>query len=208
MMFFYLLKHRSKPKIFSFKWFKAWAKRIFHIRNLLRIIVKNSRLTNKGAEIGYLSVVGTTDIHGNLSKLKIGKECFIGSNVHIALHDNVTLGNNVVINDGCKLLTGSHDINCPNWSHVKAPITIEDYAWIATSAILLPGVTIGRGAVVAAGAVVSKSIPPYHVAAGNPARLVKERELKQLSHVTVHWLAPIEAWTGIPQRHFESNKAL
>lgn len=198
-MFFYLFKHRVKPKIFSFLWLKTWAKRIVNFKGLCKLMLNTFLLRRKGAEIGPISVVGKAEFNGKLSNLKIGNECFIGRDVRLELHENITLGNNVVVNDGCLLLTGSHDINCPNWSHVKAPIVIEDYAWIAMNSILLPGVTIGRGAVVGAGAVVTKSVPPYKVVAGNPARIVKERQLKNLKHVTVHWLAPIEAWLGIPR---------
>ncbi len=58
------------------------------------------------------------------------------------------------------------------------PITIEDCSWIATGAIILPGVTVGEGAVVAAGAVVTHDVPPWTVVAGNPAKEVKKRVLK------------------------------
>ena len=57
-----------------------------------------------------------------------------------------------------------------------APITIEDDAWLATRAVVLKGVTVGRGAVVAAGAVVTKDVPPYTVAAGVPARVIRHIE--------------------------------
>ena len=60
------------------------------------------------------------------------------------------------------------------------PIVIEDYVWIATGAMILPGVTVGEGAVVAAGSVVTKDVPPWTVVAGNPAREVKKRVLKSI----------------------------
>ena len=55
------------------------------------------------------------------------------------------------------------------------PVIIEDDVWIGARVIILPGVTIGTGSVIGAGAVISKSIPPYSVAVGNPARIVKNR---------------------------------
>jgi maltose O-acetyltransferase len=61
----------------------------------------------------------------------------------------------------------------PETFETDEPVMIEDHAWIGARAIILPGVTIGRGSTVGAGAVVSKSIPPYSVAVGNPARVVK-----------------------------------
>jgi acetyltransferase-like isoleucine patch superfamily enzyme/GT2 family glycosyltransferase len=195
----YLLKHRIKQKPFTFPWCKIWAKRVINFKGLCQILWRNFCLSRKGVKIGYLSVIGNTHLQGNLANLVVGNECFIGSNVHLALHDKIIFGNNVVVNDGCQFLTASHDINCPDWNHVKAPIVIEDYVWIATNSMILPGVTIGKGSVVGAGSVVTKCIPPYQVVAGNPARIVKERSLKELSHVTVHWLAPFEAWLGIPK---------
>ena len=62
-----------------------------------------------------------------------------------------------------------------------APVIIEDDVWIGARAIILPGVIIGKGSVIGAGAVVAKSIPPYSVAVGNPARVVKTRTDKENS---------------------------
>ena len=69
--------------------------------------------------MGYLSVIGDVDLNGNPENLIIGNECYIGSHVHLALHDKIILGNNVVINDGCTLLTASHNVNCPDWTILK-----------------------------------------------------------------------------------------
>lgn len=193
----YLLRHRTRERIFSYQWCKIWGKRIVNLQGLIRILYRIFRLSSKGAKIGCLSTVGKLELNGKAANLIMGKECVIGNRVHLALHDKIKLGNNVVISDGCVLLTASHDVNSHDWQQVKAPIIIEDYAWIATNSIILPGVTIGRAAVVGAGAVVTRNIPAYQVVAGNPARIVKERTLKQLSHSTVRFLAPIEAWVGL-----------
>jgi acetyltransferase-like isoleucine patch superfamily enzyme/O-antigen/teichoic acid export membrane protein len=197
--FKYLVTHRIKPKVFTYQWYKSWAKRIVNFKALCHILISNSRLSNNGATIGFLSVISDAELNGKLENLIIGSECYIGNKVHLALHAKIILGNNVVINDGCTLLTGSHDVNCPNWKQLISPIIIEDYAWIATNSIILPGVTIGKGAVVGAGSVVTKSIPAYQIFAGNPAKFIKDRELKQFSHVPVRRLAPFEAWLGLPE---------
>jgi acetyltransferase-like isoleucine patch superfamily enzyme len=76
-----------------------------------------------------------------------------------------------------KLITGSHEISSGHFDLITRPITVEDNVWIATGAMILPGVTIGEGAVVAAGAVVTKDVEPWTVVGGNPARFIKKREL-------------------------------
>jgi acetyltransferase-like isoleucine patch superfamily enzyme/O-antigen/teichoic acid export membrane protein len=201
---YYLFIHRVKPKALTYQWTKSWAKRIINFKALCYILLRNYYLSNRGVKIGFLSVISNAVLNGKHTNLIIGNECYIGNSVHLALHEKIILGNNVVINDGCTLLTASHDVNCPNWEPVKAPIIIDDYAWIATNSIILPGVTIGKGAVVGAGSVVTRSIPAYQIFAGNPARFIKERKLKQLSHVTVHRLASFEAWLGIPENQNNS----
>ena len=66
------------------------------------------------------------------------------------------------INDGAVLLTATHSLTDPAWSLTIDPIEIGAYAWIAMNAIILPGVSIGQGAVVGAGAVVRRNVPPIH----------------------------------------------
>jgi maltose O-acetyltransferase len=74
-------------------------------------------------------------------------------------------------------LTLSHDYNVPGFSDLDAgPVTIEDHVWIGSRAMILPGVTVGRGAVVAAGSVVTKDVAPMTVVAGVPAKPVAERD--------------------------------
>lgn len=196
----YLLRNRVRETLFSRPWFKVWAKRVINLTGLVGILYRVSCLSLRGTEIGELSVIHAIELNGKASNLKMGRECVIGNRVHLALHARIELGNNVVINDGCILLTASHDVNDPEWKHVKAPIIIEDYAWIATNAIILPGVTIGCGAVVGAGAVITKNVPPYSIVAGNPARIVKERSIREFSYSAVRFLAPIEAWVGLHDR--------
>ena len=108
----------------------------------------------------------------------------------------VTIGNCVVINDDCKLLTGTHDTHSPGWELVAKPIVIEDYAWIAMGATLLPGVTIGRGAVVGAGAVVTKSVGPLEIVGGNPAGLIGQRGVSDFCYRPSESSALFEAWLG------------
>ncbi len=145
--------------------------------------------------MGARTIISPSVIEGRLAQLAIGDDCAIGR-VKIQLHAAVTIGDCVVINDGCELLTGTHDVNSAHWELIAKPITVEDYAWIATGAMLLPGVTVGRGAVVAAGAVVTKSVPPLEIVGGNPARPIGRRGVDQFDYRPSASVALFEAWLG------------
>ena len=189
----YLIANRKKYS--STKPFlKAWIKRMWHFPALLRLGFIRYSLSAKGAKIGLLSDCVETVFTGKLSHLRIGDSAFVGR-CKIVLHDCLEIGNSVVINDDVTILTASHLINDSQFRQISKPVIIGDYAWVCTGATILPGVRIGRGAVVAACAVVSKDVPPFAVVAGNPAVCVKYRE-KNLSYRPNLLRACYEAWVG------------
>jgi len=102
----------------------------------------------------------------------------IGNQAWIYALDKIVIGEKTCIGEQVKLLTGYHDISTWNFAFRTKPITIGSCVWIATGATVLPGVTIGDGAVVAAGAVVTKDVEPWTVVGGNPAKVIKRRELR------------------------------
>ncbi|WP_191969730.1 acyltransferase [Neorhizobium galegae] len=79
-----------------------------------------------------------------------------------------------------KLFAASHDYSHLDLPDTSAPITIERFVWVGGGAIILPGVTIGEGAIIGAGSVVSRDIEPYTVNAGNPARFLNRRDIRHL----------------------------
>lgn len=89
--------------------------------------------------------------------------------------EGITFGDNVNVGSHVSIYTRQHDVDSPDFVEVGAPVRVGDYAWIASHAVILPGVTIGEGAVVAAAAVVSRDVPPYTLVGGNPARVIRER---------------------------------
>lgn len=103
----------------------------------------------------------------------------IGPGVEIYNKARVYIGDAVTISQGAYICTASHDVRSPRMALVTKPIVINSQAWIAARAIVLPGVTIGEGAVVGAGAVVSRDVPPWSIAVGNPARVVSKREIRE-----------------------------
>lgn len=191
--FSYLWKNRSKYKFLSKEYFVAWAKRLLTLKGLISNNRRRKKLVKSGANIHTTAEIGKADIGGNKRNLTIGKFSFIGR-IEIALHDKVVINNYVCINDGAKLLSASHDVSDPLWSHKKKPIEIGDYAWIATNAIILPGVRIGKGAVVGAGAVVSKNVCDYAIVTGNPAKEINKQRTKELNYSPCEFLAANNAW--------------
>jgi acetyltransferase-like isoleucine patch superfamily enzyme len=109
--------------------------------------------------------------------VRIGRNTLINRRCTIDLRCGLTIGENVSISPEVMIVAASHDVNDPQFASIPhPPVTIEDHAFVGTRAMILPGVTIGRGAVVVAGAQVSKDVPPMTIVAGSPARPIGMRE--------------------------------
>lgn len=118
-----------------------------------------------------------------------GARCYIGASNMVAAQE-IELGDDVVISWGVTIVDhNSHAIawegrapdvldwakGTKDWRHVKvAPVRLDDKVWIGFNAIILKGITIGEGAIVAAGAVVTRDVPPYTIVAGNPAQVIRD----------------------------------
>lgn len=114
------------------------------------------------------------------SDLRVGDGTWIGQHCFLHAAGGLTIGRNVGIGPAVRVLTSTHreagrDVPILHAPLAFAPVTIEDDADLGVGAIVLPGVTVGRGAQVGAGAVVTKDVPAYSVVAGNPARVLRER---------------------------------
>jgi len=105
----------------------------------------------------------------------IGAGTTIGHNCTLDGRGSLHIGNSVNLSSEVMIWTMQHDHRSPTFGAVSVPVIIEDYAWVSCRAIVLPGVTIGKGAVVAAGAVVTKSVEPYAIVAGIPAKPIGQR---------------------------------
>lgn len=111
----------------------------------------------------------------------IGEGSFIGRNSRIfAYYERVQVGRNVLIAEGVKVITHNHqfsrvEVPVSEQGYSCAPVCIEDDVWLGFDAKILAGVTIGRGAVVAAGSVVSADVAEYAVVGGVPAAFIKSR---------------------------------
>jgi acetyltransferase-like isoleucine patch superfamily enzyme len=119
--------------------------------------------------------IGVDSIIGEKATLD-GRKQLVGS------AGGLKIGNHVDIASEVMIWTSQHDLKDPQMRALEAKVVIEDYVFIGPRAIILPGVTIGKGAVVAAGAVVTKDVKPGEIVAGVPAKAIGERGLKEFSY--------------------------
>jgi acetyltransferase-like isoleucine patch superfamily enzyme len=107
------------------------------------------------------------------AEIRIGSHSSIGDNIQIHCCERVTIGDYVLISWGVNIVEYNYHNTVDNAIRT-APITIEDRVWIGCNVIVLSGVTIGTGSIVAAGSVVTKNVPSHSLVAGNPARVIRE----------------------------------
>lgn len=148
-----------------------------HVGNRLRVYL----LRLIGFQIGRGTVMwGAPTITGGgdlYARLSIGEACWFNVGCFLNLGADIVIGHQVAVGHQVMFLTDTHAIGSPlrrAGELTARPIQIEDGAWLGARATILPGVTVGTGAVVAAGAVVTKSVPPHGLVGGVPARLLRE----------------------------------
>lgn len=141
--------------------------------------------------------------HMRLMGLKLGRHSSLLRNVRFIYPSHITIGNHSIINTLCQLdgrvyhiyigdnvdiaqetniWTLEHDPHNDYYEVKGGDVYIDDYAWIASRVTILPGVHIGRGAIVAAGAVVTTDVPPMTIVGGVPAKIIGHRKSKLLYH--------------------------
>lgn len=121
---------------------------------------------------------GTKAVSPN--NIRLGENVYIGERCALYGYANITIGQNALIAREVIILTRNHifsslDSPIRDQGYSVSPVTIEEDVWVGARVTILPGVTIGKGSVVAAGSVVTKDIPEYAIVAGIPARQVKSR---------------------------------
>lgn len=155
-------------------------------------VVDNLSLDKKNITIGIDSHIrGELGVFKYGGNIKIGSRVYIGDHTRIRSGESIIIGDNVLISHGvniadssahetdyleraeafAKLIKEGHPIE--KGSVQTAAIIIEDYVWINFNAVILRGVRIGKGSIIAAGSVVTKDVPPFVLVAGAPARIIK-----------------------------------
>jgi acetyltransferase-like isoleucine patch superfamily enzyme len=161
------------------------------------IFYEEARVLNHANNPSLIKLAIGTHIRGELlvfkygGMIQIGEYCYVGEGTRIWSGDNISIGNNVLISHNVDIIdSNSHELNSTERSErytelvnrgpwetkgsiITSQIIIEDYAWISFKATILKGVRIGKGAVVAAGSVVTKDVPDYAIVGGNPAEILK-----------------------------------
>lgn len=144
--------------------------------------IKRILLGWRGATIGKKPKIWRDVWVDEYRHLTIGDNVSIGKSVMLLAIGGITVGDNVMIGHGAQIISAGHRIpegDTPmRFSGVEhAPIVIESDAWIGAGAIVLPGVTVGQGAVVAAGAVVTHDVDPLTIVGGIPANVLRVRQM-------------------------------
>lgn len=116
------------------------------------------------------------------SGIEIGKGTVIGHRTFLDGRANLKIGNQVDIASEVMIYNSEHDVQSEDMKAIKQPVEIGDYVFVGPRAIILPGVKIGKGAVVAAGAVVTKDVPEKIIVGGVPAKEIGKREVKKLNY--------------------------
>lgn len=135
-----------------------------------------------GIKIGKGSTIHMGARFYNPRNIVVGEDTIIGERVVLDGRAKLVIGNHVDIASEVMIYNSEHDVNDENFKAVVQSVIIEDYVFIGPRAIVLPGVKIGKGAIVAAGAVVTKDVPPFAIVGGVPAKIIGERHLKQLKY--------------------------
>jgi acetyltransferase-like isoleucine patch superfamily enzyme len=162
----------------------------------------NCRVFHAGTEPGFVNIRVGDDclLEGNIvlytskSRVTIGDRTFIGKDTTLYCYDEIEVGNDIMFSWGITVIdTNAHSLRSSerkndvvdwkrgaafkDWSKVLSKkITIADNAWIGFNSIVLKGTTVGKGAVVAAGSVVTKDVAPFTIVGGNPAVFIKETD--------------------------------
>lgn len=132
-------------------------------------------LSRLGMKIGPGTFIMKQNYFINANLLQIGAHSHINRGCTLDARGGIYIGDSVSISHQVNLITGSHDYRSPQFTGRFAPIHIADFAWLGIHSTILQGVRIGRGAIVCAGAVVTKDVPDYAIVAGVPAKKIGER---------------------------------
>lgn len=136
----------------------------------------------------HFSIMEGSNIHmgcnfDSKGGFSVGANTVINPRCRVDTRGSITIGNNVSISNEVTILTADHDPNSQSFEGRQKCVIIEDYVWVGTRAMIMPGVRLGRGSVIAAGSIVTKDVLPNEVVAGIPAKFIKNRDVIEFNYV-------------------------
>ncbi len=167
------------------------------VKDKTAVLHEGAVISNNLGDINAIKIGAFTHIRGELftfghgGKISLGEYCYLGENSKIWSGISVTIGDRVLISHlvnifDCKTHPINPRLRHEQYKHIlkyghprkidllDKPVVIKNDVWIACMSIIMPGVTIGEGAVIGAGSVVTKDVAPYTIVAGNPAKVIRE----------------------------------
>ena len=181
----------------NLNWGQAWPKIVNRLKNYwldvvlwkLSIItyVPSHMYRQLAFKIAGMKIGGGSTLHVgcrffNPAGITIGEGTIIGNRCFLDGRAPLKIGNHVDIASEVMIYNSEHDLEADDFGAIESAVEIGDYVFIGPRAIILPGVKIGRGAVVAAGAVVTKDVPEFSIVGGVPAKQIGERKNKNLTY--------------------------
>lgn len=145
-------------------------------------LIRNNIYKFFGIKIGKGSTIHMWASFFNPENIIIGEDSIIGDHAFLDGRDKLIIGNHVDIASSVMIYNSEHDLTKQDFSAILAPITIEDYVFIGPRVTIMPGVKIGKGAVIAGGAVVTKDVENFSIVGGVPAKIIGERTIKNLNY--------------------------
>ena len=135
-----------------------------------------------GMHIGSDSTIHTGARFYNPTNISIGKDSIIGEGAVLDGRHKLTIGSHVDFASEVMVYNAQHNVHADDFGAEGGPVVIEDYVFIGPRAIILPGVRLHKGAVIGAGAVVTKDVPEKAIVGGIPAKVIGERNVKELNY--------------------------
>lgn len=158
----------------------------FWIENKIKsyyYLMLNDRLRVKFKKIGKNVMILQPTHISHPHKISIGNNVYLGPDCFISAEGGLTIGSNCSLSGGLLIYTWNHDYGKDvipfGKEKVHKPVVIKDNVWIGSRVSIVPGVTIGEGAIIGLGSVVTKDVPDLAIVGGNPAKVIKFRDRKQ-----------------------------
>lgn len=143
--------------------------------NIIPYPIRKYYLRLFSIRIGKSSTIHRACRFFHIGKITIGNNCTINFGCYLDNRRGIIIGNNVGIAHNTKIYTLGHDIDDPEFKTKGAQVRIEDNVFVFSNSLIMPGVTLGEGAIVLAGSVVTKNVDAWTIVGGNPARTIKQR---------------------------------